>query len=119
MIYIHRSLAHVPEILMSRRANMEREKIAKLLGGSKDHLDQTRIRFEPRVWQAAKPALFALFHGKCAYCESNIISKDAGDVEHFRPKAGVEHGDGTRSHYYYAWLAYEWDNLLISCRTCS
>ena len=37
---------------------------------------------------------------------------------HFRPKGGVEEPDGTRLHYYYAWLAYDWENLLLSCRWC-
>lgn len=29
------------------------------------------------------------FHGKCAYCESFIAADQPGDIDHFRPKAGV------------------------------
>jgi len=31
----------------------------------------------------------APFHGKCAYCETNVIAYQRGDVEHFRPKGAV------------------------------
>lgn len=48
----------------------------------------------------------APFFGKCAYCESALELID-GDVDHFRPRAG------------YHWLAYDWRNLLPSCRTCN
>lgn len=118
MIYVDRSQVPVPEVLTSPRANAEREKIAKLLSGSREHLEQTRIRFEPKIWLGAKHALFELFHGKCAYCESEIVG-EVGEIHHFRPKSGVEHSDGARSHYYYAWLAYDWENLLLVCQSCN
>jgi len=118
MIYVDRSQVPVPKALTSPRANAEREKIAKLLSGRKEHLEQTRIRFEPQIWLEAKPALAELFHGKCAYCESKIV-REIGEIQHFRPKSGIEHSDGTRSHYYYAWLAYDWDNLLLVCPFCN
>ena len=59
-------------------------------------------------------ALAALFHNKCAYCESDL--GDTLDVEHFRPKGGVtdEH-----LHKGYWWLAHQWENLLPSCPPCN
>src|SRR5665213_1009147 len=36
------------------------------------------------------------FRGKCAYCEQIIVADQHGDIEHYRPKAGVEELDGTR-----------------------
>jgi uncharacterized protein (TIGR02646 family) len=118
MIYVDRSTVSVPEQLTSARANKERDRILRLLTGSREHLNQTRIKFDASVVKAAKPALVELFHGKCAYCESPLGSMAFADVVHFRPKAGVEESDGSRSHYYYSWLAYEWENLLISCALC-
>ncbi len=51
-----------------------------------------------------KEALKLLYHNKCAYCEQVV---EQTHVEHYRPK----------STYY--WLAYSWDNLLLSCPTCN
>lgn len=78
------------------------------------------------------------FYGKCAYCEAPIRDFQHGDVEHFRPKAGVtdenggpvflldEHGNALLDadgkpvkHPGYYWLAYEWTNLLPSCTKCN
>jgi hypothetical protein len=78
------------------------------------------------------------FYGKCAYCEAPIRDYQHGDVEHFRPKAGITDQDGRRvylldgngeiqidaagepvEHPGYYWLAYEWTNLLPSCIKCN
>jgi len=70
------------------------------------------------------------FHGKCAYCETNIISNQPGDVEHFRPKGRVTDinnkkviitdSTGTsKDHPGYYWLAYKLSNLLPSCADCN
>jgi len=61
-------------------------------------------------------ALDQMFHGKCAYCESPYRAVDALDVEHFRPKAGV---DEAPNHPGYWWLAAKWTNLLPSCPACN
>lgn len=61
-------------------------------------------------------ALDQLFHGKCAYCESPYRAVDALDVEHFRPKGGV---DEAPAHPGYWWLAADWRNLLPSCPACN
>ena len=52
-----------------------------------------------------KDALMTLYHGKCAYCETYDPSPH---VEHYRPKRGG-----------YYWLAYSWDNLILSCSQCN
>lgn len=59
-------------------------------------------------------ALRNLFHGKCAYCESEV--GDNLDVEHFRPKGSVS-DDPTHPGYW--WLAHTWENLLPSCTPCN
>jgi uncharacterized protein (TIGR02646 family) len=60
----------------------------------------------------------ALFHGKCAYCESNYQGLHPVDVEHYRPKGGVTINDTLAKPGYY-WLACEWHNLLPSCIDCN
>jgi len=53
---------------------------------------------------------------KCCYCERKRDRKREMDVEHYRPKGEVEE-DVEHSGYW--WQAYEWDNLLWSCKTCN
>lgn len=60
--------------------------------------------------------LEALFHGKCAYCESRYNVSGPVDIEHFRPKGDV---DGVAGHRGYWWMAATWANLLPSCLDCN
>lgn len=70
------------------------------------------------------------FYGKCAYCESDILLNQNGDIEHWRPKKQVrdevggivmiQPNCGPRiRHPGYYWLAYDWRNLLFSCIKCN
>lgn len=61
-------------------------------------------------------ALDALFHGKCAYCETRYDVGAPVDIEHFRPKGEVADVPG---HPGYWWLAADWGNLLPSCIDCN
>ncbi|HEY4108664.1 HNH endonuclease [Puia sp.] len=58
--------------------------------------------------KSVRKALGKMFHGKCAYCESQITAIYSGDIEHFRPKG--------RGYY---WLAADWENLLFACPFCN
>jgi uncharacterized protein (TIGR02646 family) len=76
--------------------------------------------FDPSIYahQSVKQALIAAQHGKCCFCE-RLIGTD-GDVEHFRPKQAYKQAMGEplqRPGYY--WLAYEWENLYLSCPMCN
>jgi len=65
-----------------------------------------------------KDALITMQHAKCCYCERHV--GEGGDIEHFRPKGDVcqeENGATLKPGYY--WLAYEWNNLLLSCKECN
>lgn len=67
-----------------------------------------------------KAALIFDQHGKCCYCEAKFLANGFGDVEHFRPKAGVrQQPKGTLEKPGYYWLAYEWSNLFLSCEICN
>jgi hypothetical protein len=63
--------------------------------------------FDSNRWKKAKPQLIAETGGKCAYCEAPTTLVTYGDVEHYRPKST------------YWWLAYCYDNYLISCVLCN
>jgi len=54
---------------------------------------------------------------KCCYCEKSLAE---GEIEHFRPKKAYRANEGealTRPGYY--WLAYSWENMLLSCDECN
>lgn len=60
-------------------------------------------------------ALSRLFHGRCAFCESEIRTA----AYHFRPTAEAQPGyDSIDSHLSYIWLAQAWNNLYSICAEC-
>lgn len=54
------------------------------------------------------------YYHKCAYCETR---GGKADIEHYRPKKNVKENTNHEGGYY--WLAYEWSNLLPSCKDCN
>lgn len=74
-----------------------------------------------RIWKELKELFInKIFHDKCAYCEGRTKAQNPLDVEHYRPKMAVT--DDRRplpDHDGYYWLAYEWFNLILSCRNCN
>jgi hypothetical protein len=82
------------------------------------------------LYKEMKAVFLAVFHGKCAYCETDITAGQRGDVEHYRPKQRVMGEDGKPlkvkgrrgkeiQHQGYYWLAYDWRNLLLACILCN
>lgn len=57
--------------------------------------------------EEVKNALIAMFHGYCAYCESNIRVTSYGAIEHFHPKSR------------YPEKTFTWTNLVLSCDRCN
>ena len=71
--------------------------------------------------KTVKAALKACHHGKCCYCETviNVPYADA-HVEHWRPKLSSRQARKQKSIWPgYYWLAYSWENLLLSCAFCN
>ena len=85
----------------------------------KEQVDQNQpLKFESKYWgsgSGVKEFLFKSQHSKCCYCERKRDQIEL-DVEHFRPKGKLENYS---KHKGYWWKAYDWDNLLISCKTCN
>jgi uncharacterized protein (TIGR02646 family) len=75
------------------------------------------------IYSAVKTELEDRHHGKCCYCETRINDhKPHADsfVEHWRPKRSSRQArGGKRIRPGYYWLAYDWDNLLLSCLFCN
>lgn len=81
---------------------------------------EREFKFDYDVYAHAsvKNALIQAQHGKCCFCERKVGND--GDVEHFRPKGGVRQSPSApleKPGYY--WLAYDWDNLFLSCGPCN
>ena len=74
-------------------------------------IDESLVRDD-----SIRAALQQLFADKCAYCESR--SMGPLDIERHRPVTNAG-GARTRSPHHYAWLAYEWENLLLVCQACN
>jgi uncharacterized protein (TIGR02646 family) len=69
-----------------------------------------------QFWSKVRPqlqgdalALAAVFHHKCAYCESRMLHVQRPHIEHYRPKGRAE----------FEKLMFAWDNWLLSCGRCN
>ncbi len=114
MRWVDRTNVPVPESLDGPASPAARERAR-----AAQHFQDTpgeAFTFSVYKRQDVAEALNALFHGKCAYCESSIKAVQPTDIEHFRPKGRV--ADCPR-HPGYWWLAASWDNLLASCIDCN
>jgi len=73
--------------------------------------------------KTVKDKLLASHRGKCCYCETLITKKSPYanvHVEHWRPKLSSRQARKGKSIWPgYYWLAYSWDNLLLSCSFCN
>ena len=98
MIKVDKDLLNIPRILKEEN----REKAFDENIKAKDYVDKSNLYKVASV----QKALEKIYNFKCAYCEKDIRDEDK-HIEHYRPK----------SRYY--WLAYSWDNLLLSCGQCN
>lgn len=114
MIFIYRT--EEPDILVNKG---KVEQLALC-----DAYDQGTRKFDFKSGiyghEVVKNALIAMQHDKCCFCESKITHISYGDVEHYRPKGGYKQDDSEPLQPLgYYWLAYTWDNLLLSCTLCN
>ncbi len=117
MIRLSRAAVAAPPLTVTRthRAELRKKAKAKTLASTDFHATLFGAE-EVRV------ALHDMQHGKCAYCEKPIERKHA-HVDHFRPKTRATERDASgktlseRMGYY--WLAYSFENLLLTCANCN
>lgn len=92
-----RSITAIP--LTSRTTHQKRMEVI----ASRVYTDH--VTFNSRYKLAdIKDKLLRIYKGKCAFCEQKA---EIPHIEHYRPKIT------------YYWLAYSWDNLLMSCPMCN
>jgi uncharacterized protein (TIGR02646 family) len=81
---------------------------------------ENKFEFDSKIYadKTVKDALISAQHKKCCFCK-RLIGTD-GDVEHFRPKQAYRQAVKQSLQYPgYYWLAYEWENLYLSCPSCN
>jgi len=114
MIFFSR--AEEPEILRSKGKAKQLALCAAYEQGT------GTFSFDSRIYahETVKETLVTMQHGKCCFCEAKILHVSYGDIEHYRPKAGYQQdsSESLQKPGYY-WLAYVWDNLLLSCTLCN
>jgi len=98
MIKIEKDFSNIPSIL---RKKNRKEAFDNNIS-SKSYSDGKNLY---KVGSVQKK-LNEIYHLKCAYCEQKLLDAPK-HTEHYRPK----------DTYY--WLAYSWDNLLLSCGSCN
>lgn len=121
MIRVDRAAVVAPASLEATHVARARAAAAAHFQASDARARQTTHRFAP-FFEArdVREALLALFSNKCAFCESPLGGTIPGQVHPFRPRQdAVDPRSGETSRRHYWWLAYEWDNLYLSCSRCS
>lgn len=118
-------------------ANKARDKVFEILKESKDiRLDEIDFKLNSQIWSDLKKWMLKnITFNKCAYCEKILTTDEKEtiyyDAEHFRPKGKVtlkssevdvdtydEFGEKIK-HPGYFWIAYDYKNLLPSCKVCN
>lgn len=112
MIKVDRSEPSPPSL--SRPATLAQAAAAELYYSTWNPGDPAFVEFTLYKDIDVQQALRRMFDWKCAYCERQL-EKGAFEVEHYRPKGGVEGCD----HPGYWWLALDWSNLLPTCAACN
>ncbi len=108
MISVKKDFDNIPERLKSDKCL---EKIAQTL------IEKNVHNFSTYYYRdGCLEVLKKLYHGKCAFCETNTSAGAALRVDHYRPKILLR---GDKTHLGYYWLAYEWSNLLFICEICN
>lgn len=120
MLKIRRNTEHTPSSLMGEPARIARLAVIDYLRLPEESRAQRRPPIDESLYRSSDvvDALRRLFHDKCAYCEATVEHGDE-NVEHFRPRSFARGLDGEEARDYYVWLALEWENLLLTCSTCS
>jgi len=105
----------VPSSLFFETIEEPRERLLFWAHRPPDERRQRRAAINHDLFHQSHVAdmVFEEFAGACAFCERPVKSSDG--ISHFRPLS-VDDDDEHPDHY--SWLAYEWQNLFLICRSC-
>lgn len=114
----------VPRRLLSPACIRQIKRAANTFSGavcSGNYYRDDSVRMLLKAYSIGKRKLNKKDKPKCFYCESQGEAMLILEVEHFRPKDGLNNIDLAlgQIHNGYYWLGNEWSNLLLSCRACN
>jgi len=119
MRFVDRSEVNCPSILSNNEARSYRNHVSEYLESRRSDIRPSRPPNEIFKDKELSSSLKILFRKKCAYCETFITPAEGNNVDHFRPWAGAERENGHVDFKHYCWLAFEWDNLYLTCHACA
>jgi uncharacterized protein (TIGR02646 family) len=126
MIFINKANEPIPRILVNEGVTKRNEHINDFLANQAEYRlsrkKSKKFNFDKGIYadSTVRTELERIQKNKCCFCESKFKHVSSGDVEHFRPKAEYSQGHGNQlCRPGYFWLAYDWDNLLVSCEVCN
>ena len=121
MIHVDRTRVPPPSSLSDKRAQAAREAADEFFGRPAAKRRQLRFSFDVGVYasQEVFKALDRLFLSKCAFCESAAFTSARPEAVHLRPPQNSLGVGGNVAQDHYWWLAYEWENLYLSCPACA
>jgi uncharacterized protein (TIGR02646 family) len=113
-----RANSTAPNILLTKGKKASLEIEHRYNNGEREFLSK---EFKSVIYghNSVKELLIKIQDYKCCFCESKIGHLSYGDVEHFRPKAGWVQDNEKMNKPGYYWLAYDWNNFLLSCQLCN
>jgi uncharacterized protein (TIGR02646 family) len=106
-----------PSFLQSKIVDLAIEKLTEFYSSKNRSQKRYDWPFNTEIDDQLKIYLNDVFFGKCGYCETKI-NPDLAKVDRYRPNNGVR----DKNEYFqdlYWWLAFEWDNLIYSCKECN
>lgn len=103
MTKVNKNFTDIPNILTSTPSRGSSREIVFLNNISNANYVDEKNSYKT---SSIQKKLTEIYHLKCAYCEKKLLDSPK-HIEHYRPK-----------NIYY-WLAYSWDNLLLSCGSCN
>lgn len=116
MIRIEKQQA--PGYLNSATVDLAIEKMKDFFSSKNRSQKRYGWPFNKEIDKELRKYLHEAFHGKCGYCEIKIDSPELGTIDRYRPHNGVRDKDEFHQDLYW-WLAFEWDNLIYSCKECN
>lgn len=111
-----------PSILKEQGASETQKNIREFTESRSKGQMKTDFKIKSSIYGdiTVKDALLKLQANTCCYCESKFRDNSFGDIEHYRPKSEYKQsGDDNVHKPAYFWLAYDWNNLLVSCEVCN
>ena len=110
--------APVPAVLASGYVRQRRDELLAHLRRPPEERRQRRPPIDEELFYRSelREAVSIRSFSKCAFCERKDVE---AHVDHYRPIQGARQWDGSHDPDHYAWLAYEWDNLVYLCAACS